>query len=45
MKKNSKAKSVNYIISKLLLNSLYGRFGMDPNKENNVIIKGAKYIE
>lgn len=27
-----------YIISKLLLNSLYGRFGMSPESENHIII-------
>lgn len=27
-----------YIISKLLLNSLYGRFGMSPETENHIII-------
>jgi len=31
--------SVWYLISKLFLNSLYGRFGMDPNFENHVITK------
>jgi hypothetical protein len=44
MKKNSAKNSANYIISKLLLNSLYGRFGMDPIKEHNVIVKGSESI-
>jgi hypothetical protein len=31
MKKNSTSGEPNYIISKLLMNSLYGRFGMNPD--------------
>jgi hypothetical protein len=33
-----------YIISKLLLNSLYGRFGMSPYKENHKILRGEEAI-
>jgi len=32
-----------YTIAKLLLNSLYGRFGMDPNFETTSIIKISDY--
>lgn len=39
MKKNSIQGSADYIISKLLLNSLYGRFGMSPILENHSLIK------
>lgn len=44
IKKNSESKSANYIISKLLLNSLYGRFGINPDKCNYKIIKGSENI-
>jgi hypothetical protein len=44
MKKNSLKDTPNYIISKLLLNGLYGRFGMNPDKENNIILKGSENI-
>lgn len=39
LKQNSLKDSPDYIISKLLLNGLYGRFGMSPIRENNIIIK------
>lgn len=39
IKSNSKKDSPDYKLSKALLNSLYGRFGMDPEKENHVIIE------
>nr|QWO71399.1 DNA polymerase [Lyophyllum semitale] len=35
----------NYTIAKLLLNSLYGRFGMNPEVENHVIIENNKSYE
>ena len=38
LKNNSSRKSPDYIISKLLLNTLYGRFGMNPHIENHSII-------
>jgi len=38
IKRTSVQKSADYIISKLLLNSLYGRFGMSPEIENHIII-------
>lgn len=39
LKKESKKGTPDYTISKLLLNSLYGRFGMNPVSENHLIIK------
>lgn len=45
LKKFYKRDSVEYIICKFILNSLYGRFGMDPIKEIHIILKGAKNIE
>jgi DNA polymerase type B, organellar and viral len=38
MKENSSKGSSRYSIAKLLLNSLYGRFGMSPNKPNHLIL-------
>jgi hypothetical protein len=38
LKKNSEKGSPNYLISKLLMNSLYGRFGMSPDVEHHMII-------
>jgi hypothetical protein len=43
LKENSEKGSINYIIAKLLLNSLYGRFGMNPYKEKHFIIKESQY--
>lgn len=37
LKENSAKNSSLYIISKLLLNYLYGRFGMKPNIEHHII--------
>lgn len=48
IKVNSKPGTPNYIISKLLLNSLYGRFGMNLNMETHIIIgynEEDKYIK
>ena len=45
IKTNSDKNSPDYIISKLLLNSLYGRFGMDPEKENHEIIEESESLE
>lgn len=42
LKKNSDKQSPNYIISKLLLNSLYGRLGMNPISEQHLIISNKK---
>ena len=38
LKVNSDKNSPDYIISKLLLNSLYGRLGMNPEMENHSIV-------
>jgi len=38
MKVNSDKNTPDYTISKLLLNSLYGRLGMSPDMETNVIV-------
>jgi hypothetical protein len=43
MKKKSKKGSPDYIISKLLMNSLYGRFGMSTNLENHKIVKNDNF--
>ena len=45
MKKNSTKNTPNYIISKLLLNSLYGRLGMNPITENHIIIENEKAVK
>lgn len=45
LKKKSKKNTPDYTISKLLLNSLYGRFGMSPDKETNIIVKGNSEID
>jgi DNA polymerase type B, organellar and viral len=42
LKKNSEKNSPHYIISKLLLNTLYGRFGMNPCLEKHKIIKSSE---
>jgi hypothetical protein len=39
MKKESSKFSPRYSIAKLLLNSLYGRFGMNPDKPNHLFLK------
>jgi len=44
LKKNALKNTPDYTISKLLLNSLYGRFGMSPDKENHEIAKGQEEI-
>jgi len=36
--------STNYIIAKLLLNSLYGRMGMSPYKEQHVIVSNKEAL-
>lgn len=38
IKENSNKNSTDYLIAKLLLNSLYGRLGMNPQMETNLII-------
>jgi hypothetical protein len=45
LKENSLKGTSNYIISKLLLNSLYGRLGMDPTPENHLILNSSKAID
>jgi hypothetical protein len=38
LKENSSKDSADYIIAKLLMNNLYGRFGMDPELEEHLIL-------
>lgn len=45
LKKKSNKETPNYIISKLLLNSLYGRLGMNPISENHIIVSHEKALE
>nr|QWO71392.1 DNA polymerase [Arthromyces claviformis] len=45
MKKYSEKGTPNYIISKLLLNSLYGRLGMSPIPENHLVISNKQANE
>jgi DNA polymerase type B, organellar and viral len=48
LKVNSQPNSPDYKIAKLLLNSLYGRFGMHPEKEIHKIVtnkQSAAWIE
>lgn len=42
LKAESEKGTPNYMISKLLLNSLYGKFGTDPDNEQHTIIDSAK---
>ena len=43
LKVNSEKRSPDYTISKLLLNSLYRRFGMNPEYENHIIINSKDF--
>lgn len=45
LKLNSSKDSPDYLISKLLLNSLYGRLGMNPEMETHLIVSSHKAIE
>lgn len=45
MKENSKPNTPDFTISKLLLNCLYGRFGMNPEMENHIIISNEESIK
>jgi hypothetical protein len=45
LKVNSPKGTPDYIIAKLLLNSLYGRFGMNPHCENHLIINSKDFLE
>lgn len=45
LKKNSLKGTPNYIISKLLLNSLYGRLGMSPFVEHHKILSNEEAIK
>jgi hypothetical protein len=45
IKENSSKTDAWYVISKLLMNSLYGRFGMNPNFESHSIINSDKLDE
>jgi hypothetical protein len=38
LKNNSESGTPDYIISKLLMNSLYGRLGMNPEMEKHLIV-------
>jgi hypothetical protein len=40
MKQNSPKNSPRYIIAKLLMNSLYGKFGMNPEMDHHMIVLG-----
>jgi hypothetical protein len=42
IKQNSSKYDPLYLISKLLMNSLYGRFGMDVNLSNNIILSNSE---
>ena len=43
MKENSNKGSASYLIAKLLLNSLYGRFGLNPDSPEHIFIPSEKY--
>jgi hypothetical protein len=45
MKNNSDKNTPDYTISKLLLNSLYGRLGMNPDMETNVIVDSDEALK
>nr|YP_009690222.1 DNA polymerase family B [Porodaedalea pini]QEG57002.1 DNA polymerase family B [Porodaedalea pini] len=45
LKANSAKGSPNYTIAKLLLNSLYGKIGMDPENDKHIIIDSDKAKE
>jgi hypothetical protein len=45
LKKNSQRGTPNFTISKLLMNSLYGRLGMDPIAEQHIILSNDKAIK
>lgn len=45
IKTNSERGTPDFIISKLLLNSLYGRFGMDPHMETHAIVSDEQLEE
>ena len=42
IKQSYKSTDPMYLISKLLMNSLYGKFGMDPNMLTHIIINNAE---
>jgi hypothetical protein len=44
IKKNSVKSSPEYTISKMLLNSLYGRFGMNPEIELHEVVEDERAI-
>lgn len=45
LKKNSVKGTSDYIISKLLLNSLYGRLGMSPVNEQHIILSNEEAVK
>ena len=45
LKKNSPKNSALYIIIKLLLNSLYGKFGMSPELDSHIILNNDEALE
>ena len=44
IKKRAKKDSVDYTLSKLLMNSLYGKFGMSTYKARYMFVKGKENI-
>ncbi len=45
LKKNSDKNSPNYTISKLMLNSLYGRFGMNPYLNKHIVVNEGEHLK
>jgi hypothetical protein len=45
LKVNSQSNTPDYIIAKLLLNTLYGRFGMNPQMESHLIIANEETLK
>lgn len=45
IKENSNKDTPEYIISKMLLNSLYGRFGMNPEFESHEVVSEERALE
>jgi len=45
MKKIVLKNSINYIIAKLMLNSLYGRLGMNPYLPKHLIVNEGEHLK
>jgi len=45
IKENSNRDSPEFLISKMLLNSLYGRFGMSPEIESHEVVEDKRSLE